>query len=68
MPGITDLERGRDAAVQLASMRPRLNAGDHTRKHFTHSTRTIPASMRPRLNAGDHMGLSSVTVPVTGLQ
>ena len=38
-----------------ASMRPRLNAGDHSTS-LDNARQMTKASMRPRLNAGDHTG------------
>ena len=53
MPGMTGLLGDvRQQGRVLASMRPRLNAGDDRAAH-ENDTAECTASMRPRLNAGD---------------
>ena len=54
MPGITIAVPGSIAQLGGASMRPRLNAGDHQGQTRRPRRGIAHASMRPRLNAGDH--------------
>ena len=66
MPGITSVCSAQGVTLPPASMRPRLNAGDHTDDAAVVEQRGH-ASMRPRLNAGDHgLRCLSFSLPSVG--
>ena len=66
MPGMTTTSEVMRYALGIASMRPRLNAGDD-RVAVAVVVEDAAASMRPRLNAGDDwMARSQRWISLTG--